>query len=67
MTTSSGSATVDAGGQGVRFALVLGLDTIGDVTNDPAGRPLSHAQTIRNLVAEGVLAEEVGADFLRHR
>ena len=63
MTTSSGSTTVDAGAQGVRFPLVLGLDTFGDVTSDPAGRPLSHAQTIRNLVEEGVLAEQVGADF----
>ena len=27
------------------------------------GRPLSHAQTIRNVVEEGVLAEQVGVDF----
>jgi probable LLM family oxidoreductase len=60
MTTSSGSTTVDTGG---RFPLVLGLDTFGDVTNDAAGRPLSHAQTIRDLVEQGVLAEQVGVDF----
>jgi probable LLM family oxidoreductase len=45
------------------FPLVFGLDTFGDVTNDHEGRPLSHAQTIRNLVDEGVLAEQVGIDF----
>ncbi len=38
------------------FPLVLGLDTFGDRTSDPAGRLLSHAQSIRNVVAEGVLA-----------
>jgi probable LLM family oxidoreductase len=46
-----------------RFPLVLGLDTFGDVTNDQDGRPLSHAQTIRNVVAQGVLADQVGVDF----
>jgi probable LLM family oxidoreductase len=45
------------------FPLVLGLDTFGDVTSDADGRPLTHAQTIRNLVDEGVLAEQVGVDF----
>ena len=45
------------------FALVFGLDTFGDVTHDDRDRPLSHAQTIRNLVDQGVLADEVGVDF----
>jgi probable LLM family oxidoreductase len=45
------------------FPLVLGLDTFGDVTHDEHDRPLSHAQTIRNLVEEGVLADQVGVDF----
>ncbi|MEO3814270.1 LLM class flavin-dependent oxidoreductase [Sphaerisporangium sp. B11E5] len=45
------------------FPLVLGLDTFGDVTDDEDGRPLSHAQTIRNLVEEGVLADQVGVDY----
>jgi probable LLM family oxidoreductase len=45
------------------FPLVLGLDTFGDVTDDRNGRPLSHAQTIRNVVEQGVLADQVGADF----
>jgi alkanesulfonate monooxygenase SsuD/methylene tetrahydromethanopterin reductase-like flavin-dependent oxidoreductase (luciferase family) len=42
--------------------ITLGLDTFGDVTDDAQGRPLSHGETIRNLVAEGVLADEVGLD-----
>ncbi|MFI6493214.1 LLM class flavin-dependent oxidoreductase [Streptomyces sp. NPDC050564] len=46
------------GGGGV----TLGLDTFGDVTNDAEGRSLSHGQAIRGLVAEGVLADQVGLD-----
>jgi probable LLM family oxidoreductase len=45
------------------FPLVFGLDTFGDVTHDDQDRPLSHAQTIRNLVEQGVLADQVGVDF----
>src|SRR3977135_2936766 len=46
-----------------QFPLVLGLDTFGDVTHDDDDRPLSHAQTIRNLVEQGVLADQLGVDF----
>jgi probable LLM family oxidoreductase len=45
------------------FPLVLGLDTFGDLSGDDDGRPQSHAQTIRNVVEEGVLADQVGVDF----
>jgi probable LLM family oxidoreductase len=45
------------------FPLVLGLDTFGDRTNDQEDRPESHAQTIRNVVEQGVLADQVGVDF----
>jgi probable LLM family oxidoreductase len=45
------------------FPLIFGLDTFGDVTHDDEDRPLSHAQTIRNLVEQGVLADQVGIDF----
>ncbi|WP_112268499.1 LLM class flavin-dependent oxidoreductase [Lentzea terrae] len=41
----------------------FGLDTFGDVTHDADGTPLSHAQTIRNVVEQGVLADQVGLDF----
>src|SRR5216683_2736973 len=46
-----------------QFPLVLGLDSFGDRTNDAEGRPISHAQTIRNLVEQGVLADQLGIDF----
>ena len=42
----------------------LGLDTFGDITLDAGGQPLSHAQVIRNVVEEAVLADEVGLDFI---
>jgi probable LLM family oxidoreductase len=44
--------------------LELGLDTFGDVTADATGTPLSHAESIRNLVEQAVLADEVGIDFI---
>jgi probable LLM family oxidoreductase len=40
----------------------FGLDTFGDVTAGPDGKALTHAQVIRNVVAQGVLADEVGVD-----
>lgn len=42
----------------------FGLDTFGDVGVDADGSPLSAAQTIREVVAEGVLADQVGVDYL---
>ncbi|WP_043456232.1 LLM class flavin-dependent oxidoreductase [Gordonia polyisoprenivorans] len=42
----------------------LGLDTFGDVTVDEAGAPNPAAQTIRDLLDQAVLADEVGVDFL---
>ncbi len=41
----------------------FGLDTFGDVTVGPDGALLSHARVIRDVVAEGVLADELGLDF----
>src|SRR5712671_1309007 len=49
--------------ESARFPLVFGLDTFGDRNGDADGKPVSHAQTIRNVVAEGVRAEQVGIDF----
>lgn len=46
-----------------RFPLVLGLDTFGDRTSDEQGTPLSHAQTIRDVVEQGVLADQVGVQY----
>ena len=45
-------------------AIELGLDTFGDATEGPDGRPLHQAQVIRNVVEEGIRADEVGIDFL---
>ncbi len=42
----------------------LGIDTFGDVTRGADGAFLSHAQVVRNVVNEGVLADEVGLDFI---
>jgi len=42
--------------------LDFGLDTFGDITAGLDGRPLSHAQVIRNVIEEAVLADQVGID-----
>lgn len=42
----------------------LGLDTFGDLTVTPDGRPLSPAQTVRNVVAQAELADRLGVDFI---
>lgn len=44
--------------------LELGLDTFGDVSVDLAGRRLSDAQVLRNLVEQAVLADRLGIDFI---
>jgi probable LLM family oxidoreductase len=44
--------------------LELGLDTFGDVTRGADGQLLPHAQVIRDIVAEAVLADELGVDFI---
>jgi hypothetical protein len=45
------------------FPLEFGLDSFGELALDGTGQPLSPAQTVRLLVDEGVLADEVGLDF----
>lgn len=44
--------------------LEFGLDTFGDVTRDAAGNMLPHAQVIRNVVDEAVLADDLDLDFI---
>jgi probable LLM family oxidoreductase len=41
----------------------FGLDTFGDRNSDAAGSPVTHAQTIRSVVEQGVFAEQAGVDF----
>jgi probable LLM family oxidoreductase len=43
-------------------AFQLGLDTFGDVTTDAGGALKSDAETLRDVVDEAVLAEQVGVD-----
>jgi probable LLM family oxidoreductase len=51
-------------GYGSMSTIELGLDTFGDVTTDADGRPKSHAQVLRDVVAEAELADRVGVDFI---
>ena len=44
--------------------LVFGLDTFGDVPEDDAGKPVSHAAAIRQVVDEAVLADQLGVDVI---
>ena len=44
--------------------LELGLDTFGDVTAGADGKLFSHAQVLRDVVEEAVLADELGIDFI---
>jgi probable LLM family oxidoreductase len=46
------------------MTIELGLDTFGDITDGPDGKPLHAAQVIRNLIDEAVLADETGVDFI---
>jgi alkanesulfonate monooxygenase SsuD/methylene tetrahydromethanopterin reductase-like flavin-dependent oxidoreductase (luciferase family) len=63
MTTAPSDAAPAFAADPAQFPLVPGLDTFGDVTHDQADQSLSHAQTIRNVVEQGILADQVGADF----
>lgn len=42
----------------------LGLDTFGDVSSDATGAPVPHAQVIRDLVEQAVLADRLGVDAI---
>ncbi|WP_024512376.1 LLM class flavin-dependent oxidoreductase [Bradyrhizobium sp. ARR65] len=44
--------------------LEFGLDTFGDVTRGEDGALLPHAEVIRNVVEEAVLADELGIHFI---
>ena len=45
-------------------SIELGLDTFGDVTVGVSGELLTQAQTLRHVVEQGVLADQVGLDFI---
>jgi probable LLM family oxidoreductase len=42
----------------------LGLDTFGDVTVGPDGRPRHQAEVIRDVIEEAVLADQLGVDVI---
>lgn len=44
--------------------LVLGLDTFGDTNVQPDGSPTHHAQVLRDVVEQAVLADQVGVDAI---
>lgn len=44
--------------------LQLGIDTFGDVTQDAQGRAVPYPQVIRDVVEQGVLADQVGLDVI---
>ncbi|UQX86732.1 LLM class flavin-dependent oxidoreductase [Jatrophihabitans telluris] len=41
----------------------LGLDTFGDLSTGPDGQSSSYAEVIREVVAQGVLADQLGIDY----
>ena len=43
-------------------AFEFGVDTFGDVTLDSAGAPRPQAQVLRDVIEEGVIAEQTGLD-----
>lgn len=45
-------------------AIELGIDTFGDVTAGADGKLKHQAQVLRDVVEEGVLADQVGIDFI---
>ncbi len=48
---------------GTPEAPTFGLDTFGDRGTGPDGRQVTHAEAIRQVVTEGVLADELGLDY----
>src|SRR5688500_4790013 len=64
--TSHYAAIGSVGGQyaDMPTSIELGLDTFGDATVDASGQQLSQAQALRNLVDQGVLADQVGLAFI---
>jgi len=45
-----------------KLKLQFGLDTFGDMGSDDSGQPLTAGQTIRDVVAQAVLADQLGID-----
>jgi probable LLM family oxidoreductase len=48
---------------GTPQAPTFGLDTFGDRGGGPDGRPVAHAEAVRQVVAEAELADRLGVDY----
>ena len=57
------SETSGSGSGMTTTPIELGLDTFGDIALGPDGAPLSAATVIREVLAEGQLADRLGLDF----
>ncbi len=55
---------MDIDALGTQESPTFGLDTFGDSPVDQTGEPVDHPATLREVVAEAVLADEVGLDFI---
>jgi probable LLM family oxidoreductase len=64
MTAAPAGAVPASGRESAPVPLEFGIDTFGDRTSDDDGRLQTHAQTIRDVVEQGVLADQVGIDFI---
>ncbi|MBL3699045.1 LLM class flavin-dependent oxidoreductase [Leucobacter luti] len=53
-----------SGGDTPADQLILGLDTFGDITIAPDGSRSSHAQVLRDVVAQAELADRLGVDAI---
>src|SRR6478735_11076794 len=64
-TGEDGAVNIDAldARLGSPSSPTFGLDTFGDVALGADGAPIPHPDAIRQVVAEAVLADEVGLDF----
>src|ERR1043165_5576607 len=62
--TCTSGATWDNAGLHMAQTIELGLDTFGDATAGPDGQLLSQAQSLRNLVLQAELADQVGLAFI---
>ncbi len=46
------------------MSVELGLDTFGDITQGPGGKPKRADEVLRDVVEEAVVADQVGVDFI---
>ncbi|UVE94119.1 LLM class flavin-dependent oxidoreductase [Dietzia sp. B32] len=60
--TPTSSSSPSTHGVSSTRGVAFGLDTFGDTTVDRDGRPVHHAQVLRDVVEQAVLADQVGVD-----